>query len=422
MSIVVIYLSCIRDRLPGRRLSSSDEDDDSSVAGDKMEVRDRLNRGARAVLCAICAVLLLAGDRTSASASAPQEALTSLFTKGSGGYACFRIPAIVRTSAGTLLAFAEARRNSCNDFGDVRIVMRKSSDEGKSWGPLTTVAENGSLQAGNPAPVVDAMDKRFKHGRIFMVYCTGDAPEGDVMRGKGLRRIWYRTSTDDGTTWSQPVEITASVKLPAWRHYATGPGHALQLTHGSHAGRIIVASNHSEGDPQPAGGAYAAHAFYSDDHGASWHLSDSLAWPGSNESTAAQAGDGTVVLNSRDQSGISRARIIAISKDGGAKWDSVVVANDLPDPVCEGSMIVYEGKKEQVLLFSNAGSTHARSDLTVSVSRDSGRTWPKHTLLLDGPAAYSDLVLMKGGRLGVIWERGNDGGILFMVRPVAPLL
>lgn len=371
-----------------------------------------------AVLYLLSVAMPLAWNGT-ATAAELHDAPLPIFLKGTQGYACFRIPAIVRTPAGTLLAFAEARRHSCDDFGDISIVMRKSSDEGRSWSPLITVAENGKLQAGNPAPVVDTMDKRFKRGRIFMIYCTGDAPEADILRGKSSKHIWYQTSTDEGTTWSQRVEITDGVKPPTWRYYATGPGHALQLTHGPHTGRIVVAGNHSQGDPQPAGHAYAAHAFYSDDHGATWHLGESLAWPGSNESTAAQTADGTVVMNSRDQSKATQARIIALSKDGGATWDATFVAADLPDPVCEGSMIAYKGN---TLLFSNPGNRQARRDLTVSISRDGGHTWPKHTLLLEGPAAYSDLVLLKGDKLGILWERGSDDGIYFMARTLAPLL
>ena len=124
-------------------------------------------------------------------------------------------------------------------------------------------------------------------------------------------------------------------------------------------------------------------------------------------------------MNSRDQSGASRARIIAISKDGGAKWESVSVAKDLIDPVCEGSMIDYQYRKEHLLLFSNAGNQRERRDLTISVSSDGGRTWPKHSLVETGPAAYSDIVGMKGDRLGIVWERGNNGGIFFTVVPVA---
>ncbi|GGA64907.1 sialidase [Edaphobacter acidisoli] len=346
-----------------------------------------------------------------------------VFANGTRGYSCFRIPAIVRTPRGTLLAFAEARKYGCGDFGDVRLVMRRSRNGGKTWGSIETVAEFGTLKAGNAAPVVDTMDSRYPQGRIFLVYTTENASESKVMQGKGARRVWYRTSVDDGTTWAAPVEITTSVKLTVWRAYATGPGHALELTEGPHAGRIVVAAYHSEGEPQPEGQSYAANAFFSDNHGATWHAGAAVNVPGSNESTTAEWPDGTVVMNSRDQSGRSRARIVSISKDGAQSWETTFVAHDLTDPVCEGSVIDYSpAKGERALLFSNAGDREHRWDLTLSVSKDGGRTWPKHTVLYAGPSAYSDIVLMPKRRLGILWELGNEGGIAFMVRKIAPLL
>lgn len=372
-------------------------------------------------LCCI-ALLLGVGLLISPRPGIAYTSAAALFANATDGYACFRIPAMIRTPKGTLLAFAEARRHSCGDFGDVRIVMRSSHNEGKSWNPLTVVATNGELQAGNPVPVVDTSDRRYPHGRIFLVYCTGDAAEASILKGEGARRIWYRTSTDEGLTWSAPVEITASVKLPSWRTYATGPGHGLLLTHGPHAGRILIAANHSEGDPEPHGHAYDAHVFYSDDHGKTWHLSDSIEWPASNESTAAEAADGNVVMNSRDQSKETGARILAISNDGGTRWASKFVAKELIDPTCEGSMLGYRDRKRQVLLFSNPGNRAQRINLTLSVSFDDGKTWPKRTMIEAGPAAYSDIVALKTERLGVLWERGNDGGIFFTALPIGPLL
>lgn len=348
----------------------------------------------------------------------PQPAAL-VFANGTHGYHCFRIPAIVETPGGTLLAFAEGRRNSCADFGDVQIVLRTRRNGGKTWSALRVVASNGHLQAGNPSPVVDTLDPKYPHGRVYLFYNTGDAPESAIDRGQGTRRTWYRTSVDDGKTWSAPVDITASVKLPSWRGYAVGPGHALQLAEGPHAGRIVVPANHTEGGPPSTS---EAHTFYSDDHGGTWHLGATVNWPGSNESTAAQGVGGSVVLSSRDQSGRSHARIVSIGKDGGVRWDTTFVAHDLPDPVCEGSMIAYTPRNgPPVLLFSNDANTKERRDLTISVSRDNGRTWPKHTLIDPAPSAYSDIVVMRNGRLEILWEHGKDG-IVFATRPLASLL
>lgn len=358
---------------------------------------------------------------TPALASA-KNAIIPVFANGDNGYKCFRIPAIVATPDGALLAFAEGRRNGCNDFGDIQIVMRISRNQGKTWGPLQVVARNGNLQAGNPVPVVDTRDAHYPKGRVLLVYNTGDASEAAVREGKGTRRIWYVASMDDGATWGNPVEITATVKLPSWRSYATGPGHGLLLTSGPHAGRIVIAANHSEGDAHSASETMA-HAFFSDDHGSTWHLGDTLAVPGTNESTAAESGDGSVVMNSRDQSGKSRARVIAISSSGAEHWDRHIIAHDLPDPVCQGSMLTYAPKKgKPTLLFSNAASTTNRVNLTLSVSRDGGLTWPKHTTIDAGPSAYSDIVIMKQGTLGIIWERGSDNGIFFTTRKIKSLL
>jgi sialidase-1 len=372
------------------------------------------------ILAFICVAAIFTPLRRIASSIRHAFDTPPVFANGTEGYHCFRIPAIVQTPDGTLLAFAEARKNDCDDFGDIRIVMRSSHDEGKSWSALQTVASNGNLQAGNPVPVVDTMDPRYPHGRVFLIYTTADAPELAVQEGHGTVRVWYRASTDDGATWTPPVEITTSAKLASWRDYAGGSGHGLQLTEGAHKGRIFIPAYHSEGAPQQGARDVEAHSFFSDDHGQTWTLGATVAWPGSNESSAAQAGDGSIVMNSRDESGVSHARIVSVSKSGGEHWDETFVAHDLPDPACEGSMVSYEGPDHKpVLLFSNLLNTNTghREGLTVSESTDGGRRWRRHTVIYKGPSAYSDLVVMQGRELGILWERGNDG-IVFANRPI----
>lgn len=353
-----------------------------------------------------------------------------VFANGSKGYHCFRIPAIVQAPDGTLLAFAEGRKYNCDDFGDIQIVMRRSHDGGKHWSPLTVVASNGNLQTGNPAPVVDTMDRRYPQGRIFLFYTSADVSEDDLAKGHGSTHVWYRASTDGGETWATPVEITDSVKLPEWNNYGTGPGHALELSSGPYRGRILVQGFHGEGPTQQGQTEARAQAFFSDDHGQTWRLGASAASPTSSESTAAQAADSSVVMNSRDESGASKSRIISISTSGGEHWEKMFVAHDLPDPECEGSMVSFTPPgKTSVLLFSNLLNSNPgqqglnvsdRHGLTISESLDGGLSWPKHKVIYKGGSAYSDMVVMPAGTLGILFEREDDG-IVFETRRIADL-
>ncbi|MBD2756760.1 sialidase family protein [Spirosoma validum] len=346
---------------------------------------------------------------------------TTVFRNGEGGYLCYRIPAIVKAPNGNLLAFVEGRRTDCGDFGDVDLVLRTSQDNGKTWGPIQLVVDFGTMQAGNPAPVFDLTDNRFPNGKLFLVYNTGTASEANVRKGLAVREVWYKTSTDGGQTWSEAVNITTQVSRPNkpdmnpqyafredWRSYANTPGHSLQLQKGRHKGRIFVAANHSEGQPQPQFRDYRAHGFYSDDHGKTWKLSPTITYPGGNESTAAETANGGLLLNARNQSGDVKNRLLASSSNAGERWESVVVATDLPDPVCQGSMITYQPRSgPSVLLFSNPNSQTSRTNLTVRVSQNDGKKWSAGKLIYAGSSAYSDLVVQQDGDLGVLYEKDN---------------
>jgi Neuraminidase (sialidase) len=189
-----------------------------------------------------------------------QPTSVPVFVSGSEGHKSYRIPAIIRLNNGDLLAFAEGRVNGAGDFGDINIVLKRSKDVGQTWSPLLTVVDYDKLQAGNPAPVLDLLDPKYPKGRIFLFYNTGNNNEGEVRRGNGLREVWYKTSADEGRSWSEPVNITLQVHQPNqpkvnplynfkddWRHYANTPGHALQINSLPYKGRIYVAANHSEG-------------------------------------------------------------------------------------------------------------------------------------------------------------------------------
>ena len=359
-----------------------------------------------------------------------------VFVSGNEGYKSYRIPAIISLPNGDLLAFCEGRVNNAGDFGHVNIVMKRSTDKGKTWGSLQLVAENGDLQAGNAAPVVDVTDPAYPRGRIFLFYNTGNNHEGEVRKGNGLREIWYKTSTDNGQTWSDAVNITTLVHRPKqpqinvaynfaedWRSYANTPGHAMQFQFGKYKGRIFVAANHSAGDPQKQFTDYAAHGFYTDDHGKTFHLGTTVNVPGSNESMATELSGDKLMMNSRNQKGDSRARIVSISRDGGATWDTSYFDQTLIDPVNQGSILTVEKKKgKNIIAFCNAADTKRRDNLTLRISYDDGKTWSK-SIVIDKSAdgskgdftAYSDLVKLGKKKIGVLYERNGYKEIVFTV-------
>ena len=361
--------------------------------------------------------LLLLGLATSGWTQTP------VFQSGTGGYASFRIPAIIKGPNGHLLAFCEGRVKHAGDFGNIDIVMKESRDQGKTWSTLQTLIDVDSLQAGNPAPVVDLLDPRFPNGRLFLFYNTGNNHEGEVRKGNGRREVWYITSIDNGKSWSGPINITEQVHRPNttadWRSYANTPGHALQFTQGKYKGRIYVAANHSAGDPKPRFEDYQAHGFYSDDHGVSFRLSESVRILGSNESTAAELSGNRLMLNSRNQKGDIRARIVSISKDGGNTWDSSYFDQELIDPVCEGSLLNIGWKKGKAkLAFCNPASQTKRDSLTIRFSFDEGRSWTKNLLVDDASGtgdhhAYSDLAQINKRKIGVLYERNGYKQIVF---------
>ena len=362
-----------------------------------------------------------------------QDKHIPVFVSGTEGHKSYRIPAIIDLPNGELIAFAEGRVHGAGDFGDINIVMKRSRDKGKTWSALQYIAEFDTLQCGNPAPVVDLTDPRYPKGRIFLFYNTGNNHEGEVRKGKGYKQVWYKTSTDGGHTWSEAVDITLHVHRPKqpqidprynfiedWRTYANTPGHAMQFRSGKYKGRIYVAANHSAGPPQSQSTDYDAHGFYTDDHGETFHLGASLGLPGSNESTAAEISGGRLMINSRNQKGDIRARIVGISSDGGQSWDTVYFDRNLPDPVCEGTILTLSKRKpsENIIAFCNAADEKNRDHLTLRISYDDGRTWKKKIEIYSNPSrrdasAYSDIVQLDKKRIGVLFEKDGYSQIVF---------
>lgn len=358
-----------------------------------------------------------------------QQKPVVVFKAGESGYHTFRIPAIIKHASGSLLAFCEGRKANSSDFGDIDIVMKRSEDGGTSWGPLQVVVDRAESQAGNPAPVFDQLDTRYPKGRVLLFYNTGNQPENTIRKGIGMREVWYIASTDGGISWETPVNITAQVHHPAalepsgadWRSYANTPGHALQIMQGPFRGRIVVAANHSAGAPLPRFKDYQAHTFFTNDHAQSFSLGGNVSFDGSNESMAAELANGGILLNSRNQSGDVRARIISRSNNGGVSWDTTYYERSLIDPVNQGAVLTLGFKKgKAIVVSSHTQDSLRRNNLLLHISRNDGYNWEQVAMVDATEAAtpkdytaYSDLVQITKQQLGVLYERNQYKEIVF---------
>ncbi|MEU6670720.1 sialidase family protein [Streptomyces sp. NPDC046727] len=341
------------------------------------------------------------------------------YVSGQGGYAVYRIPAVVKTRHGTVLAFAEGRRGGAGDTGDIDVVLRRSTDGGCTWGRLTVVAAGHGHTRGNPAPVTDP-----RTGAVVLVTCGngGTVTEGQIMRGEVTpergRRVFVQRSWDDGDHFSPPRDITAEVTRPGWRWYATGPGHAVALTRGPYAGRLLIPANHSAAPPPGSRDTgqearyYGGHALYSDDIGQSWHVGfiddgyDGLT--NANETSAAQLRDGRVYFSSRDQNGTAPGnRLDTYSSDGGHTLDRPFAVQPALNavPVVQGSVLQLR-LPHPALLFSGPSVPTARRALALWGSADAGRTFTRLLTLTDQRSAYSDLVQLTHDTIGVLYETG----------------
>ena len=334
---------------------------------------------------------------TSAAAGALQS--MAVFTSGQEGYHTFRIPSLLATPKGSLLAFCEGRKLSRSDSGDIDLVLKRSADGGKAWSKLELVWDDGPDTCGNPCPVVDR-----ETGTIWLLltHNLGVDKQSQIMSGtgKGTRTVWAARSTDDGQTWSKPVEITKDTKRTNWTWYATGPGVGIQLR----GGRLLAPCDHAE-----AGGLHSnSHVIFSDDHGATWNLGG-VVGPKCDESQAIELADGSVLLNMRSYRG-KGVRLVAVSKDGGLTFSQPREDPALIEPVCQAS-ILRSGRatvdKPGQILFSNPASQFARTNGTVRLSFDEGKTWPVAKTIWPGGFAYSCLAELPDGSIGLLFE--SDG-------------
>jgi sialidase-1 len=325
------------------------------------------------------------------------------------GYPVYRIPALVVSNAGTLIASYDGRPTLADVPSNIALVVRRSVDGGRTWLPRQVVrADAAPLGYGDPSLLAD------RHtGRIFLFYAASvrqgfaGSATGNREDDPDVLQADYSSSDDDGLTW-QHRRITAAIKDPAWAGMFAASGRGIQLRYGARAGRLV-----QQYVVRVRGDNYAASAF-SDDHGATWRMG-TLVGPGVDENKTVELADGRLMLNSRAKP----YRLVAWSSDGGEHYTGLRPDSQLPDPANNGAIIRFDedapmgSARARRLLFANTAHATERANLSIKLSCDSGNSWQAAVTIEPGPSAYATLAMLPGGDVGVLYERGRYEFITF---------
>lgn len=329
-----------------------------------------------------------------------------LFTARQGGYYTYRIPGIIETLDGTLLAFVTARDKDIWDYGNYDVLIRRSSDGGKTWTGPERFLHSGKDTVDNCVMIVDQKQK----GVVHNLYCINYA------------HTYYRRSTDNARTFSKAVEITKPfTDFRSEYHFilqAVGPGHAIQLDNG----RLLVPTWLS---PKKEQFPSAVSTIYSDDGGDTWNRGAIVVRSGDPpnhpmEGVVAQLSDGRVMMNIRNEADVHR-RAVSISPNGISDWSIPKFDPDLKEPICLGSLVAVPQSiagAKGILLFANPNNTERtvelgakrnrdRKNMTVQLSLNDGADWAKSLVLEPGFSAYSDLCVTSDGTVHCFYERGS---------------
>jgi sialidase-1 len=345
---------------------------------------------------------LIRGQENPATADGNDRQLdqSAVWTAGEDGYHTYRIPSLLVTPAGTVIALSEGRRKGTSDTGDIDLVMKRSTDGGKTWSKQSVIWDEGPNTCGNPCPVYDRSTDTIW---LLMTHNLGKDREADIStnKSKGTRTVWLTSSKDEGQTWTEPRDITADVKDPPWGWYATGPGIGIQITRGKHRARLVIPCD------QKNTGRFS-HVIYSDNHGKTWKLGGKTA-DGCNECQVVELAEGRLMLNIRNTDKSQQYRQVSFSDDGGMTWSEPIRDPALIEPVCQASILRHRwpaGFGSGEILFSNPASTK-RERMTVRMSTDEGKTWAYSRVLWEGPSAYSCLGRLADGMILCLHEAGE---------------
>jgi sialidase-1 len=334
----------------------------------------------------------------------------------------YRIPGIITTDRGTLIAVYDNRNTGSRDLpGNIDVGMSRSTDKGKTWEPMKVIMDMGEPHenngVGDPAILFDPITRKLWVAALWSKGKRSIAGSLPGISPDTTGQFVVVSSDDDGLTWTTPQTITPQVKEPRWHLFFNGPGNGIAMKDG----KIVFAAQYWDEARMPH-----ATIVYSDDHGKNWK--GKIMGPKSNttESQVVETSPGTLMLNMRDNRGGFRS--IATTINMGESWTEHPTSfNALKDPVCMASIIKasvqHKGVIKDVLFFSNPNTSSGRYNMTIQSSMDGGVSWQQsNQLLIDERMCfgYSCLTKIDANTIGILYEGTQD--LYFVQVPVNELL
>lgn len=341
----------------------------------------------------------------------------------------YRIPGIITTNEGTLIAVYDVRYNNSKDLQeDIDVGMSRSTDGGETWEPMQIIMDMGEWGGrpgrlngiGDPSVLYDHITGTIWVAALWM---SGSSPDQMLwwasqpgMSPEETGQFILVNSTDDGLSWSEPINITSQIKDPAWQLLLQGPGAGITMKDGT---LVFPAQFKADiGEKALDGGQYTCHStiVYSTDSGETWQIGNG-AKSNTTEAQVVQLVDGSLMLNMRDdlnrsEKGEKNGRAVSVTTDLGQTWTTHPSSNSaLPEPNCMASIIAADvllnGQKQQVLFFSNPNNKTSRTNMTIKASFDDGNTWPEANqaeLFAPSGFGYSCLTMVDENTIGIVYE------------------
>ena len=342
------------------------------------------------------------------------------------GYDCYRIPSIVSTKRGTVVAFCNSRIGTYADHASTSTLVMRRKESSGNWGDIVTLSgyPGWSMMIGSAVydPATDKImcfyGKKAISQNEFAAKLSEEDYEAAVRRKEEKDGIYQGNyiveSLDDGKTWTErKISVEPNFLGLVGLTHGSAPGAALK--NGEHKGRLVCPARsvlHPYTTWDEARKACINTVIISDDHGATWKTGG-VVQRGTGEGTLAELSDGTIYYNSRSLYE-DHYRYTGYSYDGGITFRDFGVADTLIDslrPVngCNASLLSVEKKDGSiVLLFANPRHKTERANMTICVSMDEGRSWDVCKSISPQYAAYSSMCYSEATKLVTLFYECGD--------------